>query len=208
MRHHLIEAATELLAQLGNVESLTLRAVARQVGVTPASIYNHFVDLDELVAHVMADQYEALLGYTEDVISAAPDPLGRLVGRGWAYASWGTANPGHYRVLFGVGVTDPDAHTPPEGRVAGIRLLDGLIADLRDTREDPGGRDEEHRRRGLLLWAGLHGVISLHNDRPDIGWPNLDGLLTSVIALHAGVTKAQVTDRKPALPPPGPTGPA
>lgn len=203
LRVQLIEAATRLLAELGSVESLTLRAVARQVGVTPPSIYSHFVDLDDLVAHVMVEQYEALIGYTERALTPLSDPLSRVVARAWVYARWAVANPGHYRVLFSVRVSDPDTHSPPAGRIEGIQLLDGLISDVHDTQE-PASRapsaaplGERDRLRGLLLWAGLHGVISLHIDRPDVGWPDLNHLLTNLLALHLGVTEEAVAKRQP-----------
>lgn len=203
LRDQLIDAATRLLAELGSVESLTLRAVAREVGVAPASVYSHFADLDELVAHVMAEQYEELIGLTDLALASRSEPLARVAGRAWTYARWAVANPGYYRVLFGVRVTDPETHTPPAGRIAGVQLLDGLILDVRDC----GGAapraagdvppSEADRLRGLLLWAGLHGVMSLHIDRPDVGWPDLDKLLTGLVALHLGRTEAEVEEHRP-----------
>jgi len=42
------------------------------------------------------------------------------------------------------------------------------------------------QRAGLLLWAGLHGIVTLHNDRRNAPWPPLDELLVHLIALHTG----------------------
>ena len=38
----------------------------------------------------------------------------------------------------------------------------------------------------MVLWAGLHGIVTLHNDRHNAPWPPLDELLVHLIALHTG----------------------
>jgi len=44
LREVVIAVATDLLAELGDVEALTMRAVATAAGVTPPSVYRHFPD--------------------------------------------------------------------------------------------------------------------------------------------------------------------
>jgi len=191
LRDQLVEAATDLLATLDSPQALTLRMVARQVGVAPASVYSHFADLNALVEHVLRLRYEELAESMGRAAERARTPVEDLVGRCAAYLYWGTANPGHYRVVFG-GRAPSDVF-PSAAHGAGAELLAGVVAALAAAstpraREAQAAEDHGHgrQRAGLLLWAGLHGLVTLHNDRHNAPWPPLDELLIHLIALHTG----------------------
>ena len=49
LREEILAAATRLLAETGDEEAVSIRAVAEAVGVTPPSIYLHFADKTELI---------------------------------------------------------------------------------------------------------------------------------------------------------------
>ena len=74
-----------------------------------------------------------------------------------------------------------DGAGPPGRRRArrsrSIRAREAQAAD---------GDGHGQQRAGLLLWAGLHGIVTLHNDRHNAPWPPLDELLVHLIALHTG----------------------
>jgi AcrR family transcriptional regulator len=191
LREQLVEAATDLLATLDNPQALTLRMVAREVGVAPASVYGHFADLGALVEHVLRLRYEELAELMERAAERASTPVEDLVGRCAAYLYWGTANPGHYRVVFG-GRAPSDVF-PSTAHGAGAELLAGVVAALTaastpQAREAQAAADDRHgqQRAGLLLWAGLHGIVMLHIDRHNAPWPPLDELLVHLLALHTG----------------------
>ena len=191
LREQLVEAATELLASLDSPQALTLRMVARQVGVAPASVYSHFTDLNALVEYVLRLRYEELAELMTSAAQRASTPVEDLVGRCAAYLYWGTGNPGHYRVVFG-GRAPSDVF-PSQAHQAGAELLAGVVAALAaasapQAREARAAADDSHgqQRAGLLLWAALHGIVTLHNDRHNAPWPPLDELLVHLIALHTG----------------------
>jgi AcrR family transcriptional regulator len=191
LREQLVAAATDLLATLDSPQALTLRMVARQVGVAPASVYGHFADLGALVEHVLRLRYEELAELMTRAAGRASTPVEDLVARCAAYLCWGTANPGHYRVVFG-GRAPSDVF-PSTAHEAGAELLAGVVAALAaastpQAREVQGAAHDSHGqlRAGLLLWAGLHGIITLHNDRHNAPWPPLDELLVHLVALHTG----------------------
>jgi len=191
LRDQLVEAATDLLATLDSPQALTLRMVARQVGVAPASVYSHFTDLNALVEHVLRLRYQELAELMARAAGQASTPLEDLVGRCAAYLYWGTANPGHYRVVFG-GRAPSDVF-PSTAHSAGAELLAGVVAALAAAttpraRQAQAAADDSdgQQRAGLLLWAGLHGIVTLHNDRHNAPWPPLDELLIHLIALHTG----------------------
>ena len=191
LREQLVEAATGLLATLDSPQALTLRMVARQVGIAPASVYSHFADLNTLVEHVLRLRYQELAEVMNRAAERASTPVEDLVGRCAAYLYWGTDNPGHYRVVFG-GRAPSDVF-PSAAHGAGAELLAGVVAALAAAttpaaRHAQGAADDGYgqQRAGLLLWAGLHGIVTLHNDRHNAPWPPLDELLVQLIALHTG----------------------
>jgi AcrR family transcriptional regulator len=68
LREVVLRAATNLLAQLGDVDALTMRAVATASGVTPPSVYRHFPDKSALVQAVIAERFAQ---FTDALQSAA-----------------------------------------------------------------------------------------------------------------------------------------
>ncbi|MEV6766157.1 hypothetical protein AB0N16_37120, partial [Streptomyces sp. NPDC051105] len=58
-----------------------------------------------------------------------------------------------------------------------------------------GGRPsstEQQGQAGLLLWTGLHGLVSLYNDHGDLPWPPLDDLIADLLSLHTGRPAAEI----------------
>lgn len=211
LRAQLVDAAAHLLATLDQPETLTLRQVAREVGVAPASIYSHFPNLGALVEHVLRQRYDELAALMTRAAAAATGPLDALAARCAAYVHWGVEQPGHYRTLFGgrmpadlaprpdpaAPAPGPDAEDPGDrdpAHEAGAELLESLIAALAAVTDPAGTRDTPERRwqAGLLLWTAMHGLISLYNDHGDLPWPPLDDLLADLIGLHTARPAAEL----------------
>lgn len=71
LKAQLVDAAAKLLATLDQPETLTLRQVAREVGVAPASIYSHFTDLSALIQHVLRLRYQELARLMDEAAQVA-----------------------------------------------------------------------------------------------------------------------------------------
>ncbi len=100
LRQALIHAAVELLAEEG-VSSLSLRQVARQVGVSHAAPYRHFEDKEALLAEVAEEGFKTFTRYLQTAVDAAPDdPIQQFLGCGRAYVRYALDNPTHYRLMF------------------------------------------------------------------------------------------------------------
>lgn len=97
----LISGAIELIAQ-ENVDSLSLRGLARYVGVSHAAPYRHFADKDELLAAIAEEGFRLLTSaLLKAQAAAAPHPLQQLHAIGQGYIYWGLQHASHYRVMFG-----------------------------------------------------------------------------------------------------------
>ena len=93
--------ALALIERTGSDEAVTLRAVAREVGIAAPSIYPHFADRDAIVMAVVVRIFAELTDAIEAGEAAAgPDPVDRLVAGCAAYVEYGLSHPARYGVLF------------------------------------------------------------------------------------------------------------
>ncbi|WP_157887871.1 TetR/AcrR family transcriptional regulator [Frondihabitans sp. PAMC 28766] len=193
LKVELVTAAARLLATLDRPETLTLRQVAREVGVAPASIYSHFPDLDALIQHVLQLRYNELAASMETAAHNAAGPLENLVARCAAYVHWGVGHPGEYRTLFGGGM--PEDVGPLSAHGAGEELLGSVVEALADAHDSEGtdGDVEREWQAGLLLWTALHGLVALYNAHGNMPWPSLETLIAQTLALHTGRTVAAIS---------------
>lgn len=164
--------------------SLSLRAVAREVGMVSSAIYRYFPSRDELLTALIVDAFDAVGAAAE-----ASEGEGRSVERRWldlagAIRDWARAHPHEWALIYGSpvpGYAAPKDTVDPAARVSLVflRLLaDGVAAgalprgepmetsrsvraDLRRLRDlaAPGVPDEV-LSRGLLAWTQLFGAIS------------------------------------------------
>lgn len=98
LRRALVDAARRLLEAEGP-SALSLRAVAREAGVSPAAPYHHFKDKAELLDAVAHEGWE-LLHASMDAAKAAADGTHKLSALGIAYVCFARDNPALYRVMY------------------------------------------------------------------------------------------------------------
>lgn len=104
----LVDAALLAIAEHG-VERLTLRELARRLGVSPGAPYRHFADKDALVRAVAAEvgaRYEAELARA--MSEASPDALSQFRAAGIAAVRFAVQHPAHFRVAYLHGVDADD----------------------------------------------------------------------------------------------------
>jgi AcrR family transcriptional regulator len=101
LRTELIAAADRLLARTGDIGGLSLRAVAREVGIATPSIYLHFPDKQALVRAVLDARFAELGAAVQAAVVAADGPAAKLRAGCLAYCRFAAEHPNAYRVLFG-----------------------------------------------------------------------------------------------------------
>jgi AcrR family transcriptional regulator len=101
LRQSLINAAIALIAEEG-IHDLSLRQVARRVGVSHNAPYRHFEDKEALLAAVAEQGFQALRTAMEFAQQAPPaDASQQLEAIGIAYVNFALAHPAYYRLMFG-----------------------------------------------------------------------------------------------------------
>jgi AcrR family transcriptional regulator len=156
LRAALLQAALGLVQREG-VEALTLRAVARLAGVSPAAPYRHFIDKRALLAAVAEEGFRllatALRGNPDE------DPRERFRARGRAYVGFATSHPSHFRVMFGRELADRTGY--PGLAEAARSAFDALVEGMAAAQQAGVVREGDPRELGLAAWCAMHGLSTL-----------------------------------------------
>jgi AcrR family transcriptional regulator len=141
MRTEILDAARGQLAQEG-AAGLSLRAVAREVGMVSSAVYRYFDNRDALLTALIIDAYDSLGEAVEAAEAAVPreDLFGRWRAIAGAVRSWALENPSLYALVYGSpvpGYAAPQDTVGPATRVT--RLLAGLLRDTLDVEADAVG---------------------------------------------------------------------
>jgi AcrR family transcriptional regulator len=175
LRGQILRVAMDILADVGDTDALTMRAVASAAGVSAPSVYRHFPDKQSLVRELLTSGFaefeQALRTATTD---AGDNPLDRATAMTRAYIRAGLANPGTYRVLFSARNAGPADLGLPEnaehpGAASFKLLVEAIAACLPPARQDGAAA------LAVELWASLHGIIDLRITKPEMPWPDPDG---------------------------------
>jgi AcrR family transcriptional regulator len=179
LRDDIVDAASRLLEDPA-APPLSLRSVARAVGVAATSVYLHFDDCDALVRAVSARHFGDLVRVQDEAVADLTDPRARVHASTLAYCEFGLAHPGHYYVMFTIPMPIPlgpdGVRVRPPGQTAMDNLLELVAACLGS---DPG--DSATKQTALLIWQQMHGVVSLRISKPSLGWPPLADTVTDAV---------------------------
>lgn len=202
LREALVEAAIGLAAESGP-SGIVLRAVTRQVGVSPNAAYRHFADRDALLAEVAHRAMGGLVAAMQRRQEGLPDAgdaqqraVARLEAIGQAYVDFALAEPGLFRVCFAAPpeVVLAGAPTGAGGAAvhhagaavhhAGAGAVPPAVAEADpfavlnralDDLVDVGWLPAERRPGAeVLCWSVVHGFATLHLDGPLAGTPAAD----------------------------------
>jgi AcrR family transcriptional regulator len=181
--------ALKLMAD-GGPDAISLRAIARQMGMTAGAIYSYFATRDDLVTTLIGDVYTAAVRAAESARDAVPetDPGGRIVAWAQAMRAWALANPEGFRLIYGDPV--PGYQAPDDGpaKDAELRACTGLV-DLVAAAWPSAAAQQSDRRRyewsdfepdlvdhvrerfadlppeaialTLRVWGRMHGLVAL-----------------------------------------------
>lgn len=178
LRGEIVAAGMRLLFETGDEEAVTIRAVAKAVGVSPPSIYLHFADKNALLLAVCEATFDDLHDHIEAAAAGVDDPLEVLRVRGRAYVQFGLDNPEQYRILF---MTRPPELHSHEGLPAPAAFQSHLEAVQRAWDAGLLAAAPSAELAAFSLWAGVHGITSLLIAKPDFPWPDRDVLVDHVL---------------------------
>ena len=183
--------AAAILERTGNENDVTLRAVAREIGISAQSIDRHFANPAQIVDAVVADQLNTLAEQLNTAAASSTDPAENLHAAARAYLAFGRAHPNRYRVLFEQRFL-PNWEQQGLAITATAPLMASTFTTLTDLLQaciDTGRSTATDANTAVVaIWLTLHGMIALPAAITTIAWPNLDTILHTTITTHAGLT--------------------
>ncbi|MCP2166273.1 TetR/AcrR family transcriptional regulator [Goodfellowiella coeruleoviolacea] len=179
------ETALRLLAE-GGPDAISLRAIAREMGMSGSAVYGYFATRDALLRELINDVYASVLDRVEAARDAVPadDTGGRIAAWGLALREWALANPTGFRLIYGdvaatvqagsfsaaakracVGLTELVAAAWPHVRDGQAEHAhewsDFAATSAAVVQEALPGLDPGVFGLALRVWGRMHGLISL-----------------------------------------------
>jgi AcrR family transcriptional regulator len=164
LRDAFVEAALALEPEHGPL-GLSLREVARKVGVTHAAAYHHFESKEALLLAVADDGYARLLSAIREPEVPAPvtgrvAALIRLIAVGTEYVRFAFDQPSRFRFMYGTPPMVPaGGGSPIAARQA--EVLSVFAEVVAEAQREGLVADGKFDRIGAQLWAEAHGLATL-----------------------------------------------
>jgi AcrR family transcriptional regulator len=180
----ILATARQHLARDG-AAALSLRAIARDLGMVSSAVYRYVPNRDALLTMLIIDAYDTVGAQVEQAAAVCPrgDYTGRFLATCRALRAWALLNPHEYALIYGSpvpGYAAPEDTIAPASRVPNVLLsilfdqtADGLAvprqplppavaSSIAPFREYAGGQaSDDLLARGLASWGTLLGTVSL-----------------------------------------------
>jgi AcrR family transcriptional regulator len=181
LRDALLEAAERVLERDG-LAGLTLRAVAREAGVSHAAPTHHFGDLTGLVSDLAAIGFRQFNAAMAAAGSIGGSGLEKAMARAKAYVAYAQAHPGMYGLMFRterVDMTRPSLHEAASASFAGLA---GAIGASRHEQISEQALSLDQAAAIARAWSLVHGFTMLL----------LDGRLSDILRRLPKGTNAEI----------------
>lgn len=142
------------------IEHLSLREVARRLGVSHQAPYKHFQSRDHILADIVSRAFSSFAAHL-DARPRGQDPDHDMAEMGRAYLDYAARHPLQYRLMFGTPLPDGDRH--PDMMAQAQHAFALLRAALQRRAAARGAVLDERQETldALFIWSGLHGLASI-----------------------------------------------
>jgi AcrR family transcriptional regulator len=177
LREEILQAATKLLEETGSEESVTLRAIAREIGVAAPSIYGHFDSRESIVDTVIDQAFEDFFAAVLQSTQNVGDPVERLRKSGVAYLEFADEFPQRYAILFDRREHIEHSRTEFHSREAAFNALVALVQACIDSGQSSS---DDASKDSVAIWAALHGLAMLRANMK-FDWPDINDTLDRIL---------------------------
>jgi len=159
LKEALIAASLEILSEKG-IEGLSLRNVAKKVGVSHTAPYNHFADKQVLLAAISTAGHEQLHQVLMITFEKSKDnPQNIIPEIAWTYLQFAMNNPAKFKLMFS-GALEEERNHPAFIEVTSktIAHFEEIIVFCQNKGQLPAGRVDN---LAIKLWSEVHGFSTL-----------------------------------------------
>lgn len=157
LRRALVEAARRILENEGP-SALSLRAVAREAGVSPAAPYHHFKDKGELLDAVAHVGWDMLGDAMREAKSGAIDDAHAMTEIGVSYVVFAQRHPALYRVMYDA---SRDKESLPEGMKSDQDSAYCMVQDAFRAAAGPDVPEIDVELATIAAWCAAHGLAEM-----------------------------------------------
>lgn len=171
LRAEILESASRLIGQTGDAESLSIRALASDVGVTAPSVYRHFDDKAALLRAIVEERFADFTARMNEAEQRTRSPFVALRRRSDAYLRFAEEQPGHYRVLFSAASLGPVGIGLEGEPHPGAAPFFAQVVCVQRCIEAGARPTGDATFLAMVLWSTLHGFADLRIGKPEMPWP-------------------------------------
>jgi AcrR family transcriptional regulator len=157
LRDACVVAARQVIARQG-IENLSLRDVARQLGVSHQAPYKHYPSRDHLLAEVMRRCFEGFAAHL-DAREHFDDPQQDLESLGRQYIDYAMSRPLEYRLMFNTPWPATAEH--PDLVRDAVHAFDVLRNVLHRLHGNRASMRERVELDALFIWSTIHGLVGV-----------------------------------------------
>lgn len=186
-RAEILAAAERIFVEQG-YDGATIRKIADEVGLSSTALYMHFSDKGEILNEICRTTFEELTQRQRAFVTDDGPPLTRLRGIAESYVAFGFQHPNAYRLAYMTPTVETRHGAEMVAQQAGADLFGTAVAVVEDA-VAAGVMRGEPRVLAQVVWASVHGLVSLMITKPYFDWAERELLVrTQLDALFAGLT--------------------
>lgn len=160
-RERILACACDLYLRDG-LDGLSMRKLAKALGVTAPAIYRHYDGREEVLADILREAHRTFSRYLYKALGA-PTPLERFSGAGDGYLDFVFDHPRWYDMLFTLPEHLGMETLPSDIEAMGCAIQQFWIDRVRECMEAGILQEGDPRETSVTMWAHAHGMVQLYH---------------------------------------------